>query len=108
MANLFSTANKIRKAAGYNNMTQAEAIALAKKQLANEKNNEPMFKIGQIVYTEGGQKARICCFSRGQMVVRIYSRLGSYMDRELKYNMDGTSPWATNINKLRLVVPTAA
>ena len=108
MANLFSTANKIRKAVGYNNMTQAEAIALAKKQLANEKTNEPMFKIGQIVYTEGGQKARICCFSRGQMVVRIYSRLGSYMDRELKYNMDGTSPWATNLNKLRLVVPTAA
>lgn len=108
MANLFSTANNIRKVAGYNNMTQAEAIAIAKKQLATKKNNEPMFKIGQIVYTEGGQKARICCFSRGQMVVRIYSRLGSYMDRELKYNMDGTSPWATNINKLRLVVPTAS
>lgn len=108
MANLFSTANKIRKVAGYNNMTQAEAIALAKKQLAAEKTPAPVFKVGQIVYTEGGQKAKICCFSRGQMVVHIYSRIGSYMDRMLKYNMDGTSPWATNINKFRLVVPTSA
>ena len=107
MANLFSIANKIRKAAGYNNMTQAEAIALAKKQLAAETTPAPAFKVGMMVKTVGGQDAKICCFTRGQMLVHIYSKLGRHFDREIKYNMDGTSPWATNLNKLALVMPAA-
>lgn len=106
MANLFSLANQIRKAAGYNNMTQAEAIALAKKKMSEKP--APLFKVGEIVKTVGGQDAKICCFTaQGKMFVHVFSRVGSYMDRDLHYNMDGTCPFASEINGLRLI-PNAA
>lgn len=76
--------------------------------MAKNTANEYGFKVGMMVKTVGGNDAKICCFSRGKMLVHVYSHAGSYMDRDIKYNMDGTSPWATNLNKLRLVVPTAA
>ena len=60
-------------------------------------------KIGQMVKTVGGNDAKILCFTRGKMLVKVYSRVASYLDREIKYNMDGTSPWATNLNGLELV-----
>lgn len=48
------------------------------------------FRVNSKNYTtRNGQKVRFVCETRGKMLVHVYSRLGSYMDADRKYNTNG-------------------
>lgn len=42
------------------------------------------------VQTKAGNKALVICQTRGKILVKVYSKLASYLDKEVKYNLDGT------------------
>lgn len=86
MTTLFGTANEIRKNAGYDKMTQSEAIRLAKVKL----NIGPRtYHAGQHVKTVGGLDAKIICITREQLLVAVTSHCGPHMNFTAKYTIDG-------------------
>lgn len=93
---LFTLANKIRKEKG---VSQKEAYQMAKYQLETpvdpKKFNLQKAMSGAEIRTRSGKRAKVICFTRGKILVQIYSNVGFYMNTQVKYNIDG-SRWSSN------------
>lgn len=91
---LFTVANNIRKETG---CSRSEAYYKAKDYLENKNtfNAEKALK-GAKVMTKSGKTVKVICETRGKLLVKVYSKVASYLDREIKYNMDG-SRWSPNV-----------
>jgi len=91
---LFKLANQIRKE---KNVSQKEAYAMAKTQL--EAKSDKTFNLskalsGANVKTKSGKKCKVICVTRDKILVQVYSNIGVYSDRQVKYNLDG-SRWSS-------------
>lgn len=95
---LFTLANKIRKETG---CSQSEAYHKAKAQLENPVEDSKKFSLikalnGGKVKTKSGKNAKVICKTNdGKLLVMVYSNCASYMDRQVKYCMNG-SRWSPN------------
>ena len=89
---LFTVANKIRRETG---CSKSEAYYKAKEQLENKNtfNIERALK-GENVMTKSGKKVKVICFTRGKILCQVYSNVGFYLDKQVKYNIDG-SRWSS-------------
>ena len=57
-------------------------------------NLEAVLK-GANVQTKSGKKVKVICKTRGKILCQVYSNVGFYMDKQVKYNEDG-SRWSPN------------
>ena len=95
---LFKLANKIR---GEKHCSSSEAYKLAKEELMKPTEDLNKFNLtralnGSPVKTKSGKNAKVICKTNdGKILVFVSSNIGSYMDRTIKYCIDG-SRWSSN------------